>query len=80
MTPEEIELMKADMKREKDEFGRWNWFALIEKLAGGDVTKFDAVQKQPTILCFNLLSYWQEKEKKIAKMQEEANRNRQQIK
>ena len=80
MTEDEIKEMKEDQKKEKEGFGRWSWFGLIDKLADGDVTKFEAVEKQPVILCFNLLSYWSEKDKKIAQMQEEANRNKTQYK
>ena len=80
MTDEEIRLMKLELKKENDSFGRWSWFAMIEKLANGDVTKFDDVCRQNFISCLNLLSYWLEKEKRIAKMQEEANRTQTQIK
>tara|TARA_R110000868_G_scaffold291179_1_gene551572 strand:+ start:208 stop:447 length:240 start_codon:yes stop_codon:yes gene_type:complete len=75
MTEEEIAQMKADLKKESDGFNRWNWFALLEKLSHGDVTKFDEVSNQNFILCLNLLSYWMEKEKRIARMQEEYNRS-----
>jgi hypothetical protein len=74
MTPEEIAIMKEDMKKENDGWNRWMWMGCLEKLAGGDITKFDAVSNQNFIACLNLLSYWLEKEKRIAKMQEQANR------
>ena len=80
MTEEEIAQMKADLKKEKDNFGRWMWFAVLEKLAHGDVTKFDEVSDQNFILCLNLLSYWMEKEKKIEQMQEAARKQTTQIK
>lgn len=75
MTAEEIKLYKEDMKKEQDGFGRWAWFGLIEKLAQGDVTKFEEVTNQPAILCLNLLSYWQERDKKIEKINKEIERN-----
>lgn len=73
MTKEEVEKYKDEMRkeRENDSFVRWSWFGLIEKLAGGDVTKFETVTKQPAILCLNLLSYWQERDKKIEKINKE---------
>jgi hypothetical protein len=80
MTEEEIALMKADMKKEQDGFGRWTWLACIDKLAQGDITKFDAVCRQNFIACLNLLSYWLEKEKRIEKMQEQLNRETNTIK
>lgn len=43
-------------------FGRWSWFALIERLAKGDITRFEEVCDQNFINCLNLLSYWKEKE------------------
>lgn len=41
---------------------RWKWFSIIERLANGDITKFDEVTKQPLISALNLLSYWKEKD------------------
>ena len=80
MTEEEIALMKADMKKEADGWGRWVWLGCIDKLAQGDITKFDAVCNQNFIACLNLLSYWLEKEKRIERMQEQLNRETTQIK
>lgn len=40
---------------------RWRWYSIVEKLAGGDITKFDEIYKQSYINCLNLLSYWKEK-------------------
>jgi hypothetical protein len=74
MTEKEIEEMRAELKRENDNFGRWSWFALLEKLAKGDITKFEEVSNQNFILSLNLLSYWMEKDKKTAQMQDEYNR------
>jgi len=41
---------------------RWNWFALVERLAGGDITKFDEIYEKNYIECLNLISYWKEKD------------------
>lgn len=54
-------------------FGRWSWFAFIEKLAKGDITKFEEVTNQNFITCLNLLSYWKERDNEIKKL-EEANK------
>lgn len=63
MTPAEIELMKQEMEQEKKTgFARWSWFAMVEKLANGDITKFDLIYKQNFISCLNLLSYWKERD------------------
>jgi hypothetical protein len=74
MTDEEIRLMREELKQQNEGFGRWQWYGIIEKLAKGDITKFDEVCRQNFLACLNLLSYWKEKEKKIAQMQDEANR------
>lgn len=79
MTEEEIRQMKEELKKQNQEFGRWSWFAVLEKLAKGDVTKFDEVSNMNFILCLNLLSYWMERDKKIARMEEEQRRQIQQI-
>ena len=80
MTDEEIRLMKEELKKEQKQDGVWNWFAVIDKLAGGDITKYEAVEKQNFILCLTTLSYWDFKEKKIAKMQEQARTEQKTIK
>jgi len=41
---------------------RWKWFSIIERLAGGDVTKFNEVYKITYITALNTLSYWQERD------------------
>lgn len=41
---------------------KWVWFGIIEKLALGDITKFEEVYKQNYISALNLLMYWKEKE------------------
>lgn len=74
MTEEEIAQMKEELKKQSESFGRWTWFALLEKLAKGDITKFEEVSNQNFILSLNLLSYWMEKDKKTSQMQEEENR------
>lgn len=47
-----------------DAYNRWSWFALIERLANGDITKFDSVAEQNFILALNLLSFWKETDEK----------------
>lgn len=41
---------------------RWQWFSIIERLACGDITKFEEVYKVPYITALNTLSFWHEKE------------------
>ena len=70
----------AKMNKEQDEyskrgFGRWSWFALIEKLAKGDITRFDEVTEQNFIACLNLLSYWKEKDD-LQREMEKINKNK----
>ena len=63
MTPEEIELMREEQKKEsKNGFSRFGWLAIVEKLARGDITKFEEVTNQNYIACLNLLSFWKERE------------------
>lgn len=63
MTSDEIEKMRKEQEQYNTYgFGRWSWFAMIEKLANHDITKFNEVGKQNFISCLNLLSYWKEKD------------------
>jgi hypothetical protein len=54
----------------KTGFGRWSWFALIEKLANKDITKFDEVTEQNFIMCLNILSYWKEQQNEQKRIEE----------
>jgi hypothetical protein len=45
------------------------WFSVVEKLALGDITKFDDVYKQNYILALNLLAYWRLRDKEWEKQQ-----------
>jgi hypothetical protein len=69
MSEQEIAEYKAEKEKDLNTgFARWNWFAIIEKLAKGDITKFDEIYKQNFILALNLLSYWQERDREIARI------------
>ena len=69
MSPEEIEEYKKEKeKEERSGFARWSWFAMIEKLAKGDVTKFDEIYKTNYILALNLLSFWKERDRELEKI------------
>jgi hypothetical protein len=46
---------------------KWLWFGIIERLANGDITKFNEIYKQNYIAALNLLSYWKEKQNYIEK-------------
>jgi hypothetical protein len=54
----------------QNSFGaRWGWYSMIEKLAQGDITKFEEVSKQNFISALNLLTFWMEKDREINKKQ-----------
>ena len=58
---------------------KWRWFSIIERLADGDITRFDEIYKQSYINCLNLLSYWKEKndyEDSVRRRQEMMNRHK----
>lgn len=48
---------------------RWKWFSLIEKMAQGDITKFEDVYKQNFIAALNLLSYWKERDEYLKEVE-----------
>lgn len=65
MTPEQIEMMHAEMEIERTQgFGRWSWYSMIYKLAGGDFLKFDEVCDQSFIGALNFLAFEQENDEK----------------
>lgn len=71
MSQEEIAKMNFENEQySKKGFGRWSWFAMIEKLANGDITKFDEVTDQNFITCLNLLSYWKERELELKRIED----------
>ena len=41
---------------------RWKWFSIVERLADGDVTKFEQVYEVSYLTALNTLSYWKEKQ------------------
>lgn len=57
-------------------FGRWSWFALIEKLANKDITKFDEVCDQNFISCLNLLSFWKERDSEMKRLEDQQKQKR----
>lgn len=77
MTSEEIEKMKKEQETSsKNGFDRWSWFALKERLAKGDITKFKEVENQNFITCLNLLSYWKERDREIKRLEEQQKQKR----
>ncbi len=52
----------------------YKWMIIVERLAQGDITKFDAVYKQNFIGCLNLLSYWKDRDKELERMRKENER------
>lgn len=71
MTEQEVELMMEELRREAqnipEDFVAWHWYGLVEKLAGGDITKIKAVEEQNIIDCLVLLSYWDRRDKEQAR-------------
>lgn len=58
---------------------RWRWFSIVERLANGDITKFNEVYKVTYLTALNTLSYWKEKEdvkEMMRKRQELMNKHR----
>ena len=58
---------------------RWKWFSIIERLANGDITKFDEVYKVTYITALNTLSYWKERDdyhNRLQKRQDMMNKHR----
>lgn len=55
---------------------RWKWFSLIEKMAQGDITKFEEVYKQNFISALNLLSFWKERDEYLREVEKTRNRNK----
>lgn len=37
---------------------KYNWIAMVMRLANDDITKLDAVYEREYIECLNVLSYW----------------------
>ena len=48
---------------------RWKWFSIIERLAKGDITKFNEVYAITYITALNTLSYWHERDQYQARLQ-----------
>tara|TARA_R110002049_G_scaffold70174_1_gene181432 strand:- start:498 stop:755 length:258 start_codon:yes stop_codon:yes gene_type:complete len=58
---------------------RWKWFSIIERLANGDITKFNEVYKITYITALNTLSYWKERDEyqeRLRKRQEMMNKHK----
>tara|TARA_R110000824_G_scaffold93894_2_gene226986 strand:+ start:781 stop:1044 length:264 start_codon:yes stop_codon:yes gene_type:complete len=58
---------------------RWKWFSIIERLAKGDVTKFEKVYAITYITALNTLSYWKERDdyqERLQKRQDMMNKHK----
>ena len=58
---------------------RWKWFSIVERLANGDITKFNEVYKITYITALNTLSYWKERDEyqeRLRKRQEMMNKHK----
>jgi len=47
---------------------RWTWLAMIDKLSNGDITKHNEIYDKNWIECLNLLSYYNERDKYMEKI------------
>lgn len=43
----------------------WSWMSMLDRLSGGDITKFDQIYEKNYIECLNLLAYWAFRDKAI---------------
>jgi hypothetical protein len=58
---------------------RWKWFSIIERLAKGDITKFNDVYKVTYLTALNTLSYWKERDdyqERLQKRQDMMNKHK----
>ena len=44
---------------------QFNWLAMVDRLANGDITKHDSIYEQNWISCLNLLAYYKARDKYI---------------
>lgn len=73
MSPQDIEKMNQERKHyAKKGFGRWSWYAMVDKLADGDITKHEAIYNLNFISCLNHLSYLKEKAAEDKRIQEQS--------
>lgn len=71
MTSEEIDKMhKENEQYSKSGFGRWSWYMLIDNLANGDITKFEAVCDCNFIGCLNQLAFKKEQSAEFKRINE----------
>lgn len=71
MSLEDLE-MEEEIRKSESLNTTYKWLSMVEKLAKGDITKFEAVYKQNYMGALNLLSYWKE----LDIRQQEINRKR----
>jgi hypothetical protein len=41
---------------------KWGWMAFIDRLAGGDITKHEAIFDLNYIYCLNQMGYWHDRD------------------
>ena len=44
---------------------KWKWLSMVDRLSGGDITKYDQVYDRNYIECLNVLSFWYERDKYV---------------
>ena len=40
-----------------------NWIAMVDRLANGDITKYDAIYKLPYAECLTTMAYWHHRDR-----------------
>lgn len=57
-------------------FGRWGWYMMIDRLAGGDILKHEDVTRLNFIQCLNKLAFLKEKDAEDKRREDIQKQNR----
>jgi hypothetical protein len=44
---------------------QYNWISMIDRLAGGDILKYEAVSDLTYLECLNVMGYWKKRDQVI---------------
>lgn len=56
--------------------GGFEWISQFDRLADGDITKFDEISEKPYNLCLNLLLFWMKRDEYQERMHNYNNKKR----